>query len=185
MYKNEGAKGQVDTFIKTSNIKIRKKFDFILRYIADERNQFKEPYHCLKDYLARARCLSEYNMNYSDETIALVALLHDVCKINCYHKYLRNVKNEEGIWEQVAAFNFEDPEPFGHGEKSVFLISKFLRLTNEEAYAIRFHMGFSEEGSGRNAGRAFEKYPLALALNVADMEASYYVDDKVELELES
>lgn len=142
-------------------------------------------YHSLKDYLARARCLSEYNMNYSDETIALVALLHDVCKINCYHKYLRNVKNEEGIWEQVTAFNFEDPEPFGHGEKSVFLISKFLRLTNEEAYAIRFHMGFSEEGSGRNAGRAFEKYPLALALNVADMEASYYVDDKVELELES
>lgn len=44
MYKNEGAKGQVDTFIKTSNIKIRKKFDFILRYIVDERNQFKEPY---------------------------------------------------------------------------------------------------------------------------------------------
>ena len=44
MYKNDGAKGQVDTFIKTSNIKIRKKFDFILKYIADERNQFKEPY---------------------------------------------------------------------------------------------------------------------------------------------
>ena len=142
-------------------------------------------YYCLKDYLSRARCLSEYKMNYSNETIALVALLHDVCKIKCYHKYLRNVKNEEGVWEQVAAFNFEDPEPFGHGEKSVFLISKFLRLTNEEAYAIRFHMGFSEEGSGRNAGKAFEKYPLALALNVADMEASYFVDDKVELELES
>ena len=141
-------------------------------------------YHCLKDYLARAKCLSEYNMNYSDETIALVALLHDVCKINCYHKCLRNVKNEEGVWEQVAAFNFEDPEPFGHGEKSVFLISKFLKLTNEEAYAIRFHMGFSEEGSGRNAGKAFEKYPLALALNVADMEASYYVDDGTELEIE-
>lgn len=65
-----------------------------------------------------------------------------------------------------------------------FFISKFLRLTNEEAYAIRFHMGFSEEGSGRNAGKAFEKYPLALALNVADMEASYYVDDKTELEIE-
>ena len=44
MYKNDGAKGQVDSFIKTSNIKISKKFDFILRYIADERNQFKEPY---------------------------------------------------------------------------------------------------------------------------------------------
>ena len=93
-------------------------------------------YYCLKDYLSRARCLSEYKMNYSDETIALVALLHDVCKINCYHKYLRNVKNEEGVWEQVAAFNFEDPEPFGHGEKSVFLISKFLRLTMLDERAV-------------------------------------------------
>ena len=44
MYRNDSEKGQVDTFIKTSNIKIRKKFDFILRYIADENNQFKEPY---------------------------------------------------------------------------------------------------------------------------------------------
>ena len=44
MYKNDGARGQVDAFIKTSNIKIKKKFDFILKYIADERNQFKEPY---------------------------------------------------------------------------------------------------------------------------------------------
>ena len=142
-------------------------------------------YYCLKDYLSRVRCLSEYNMNYSDETIALVALLHDVCKIKCYHKYMRNVKNEESVWEQVAAFNFDDPEPFGHGEKSVFLISKFLKLTNEEAYAIRYHMGFSEEGSGKNAGKVFEKYPLALALNVADMEASYFMDDKHELEIET
>ena len=57
-------------------------------------------------------------------------------------------------------------------------------VKNEEAYAIRFHMGFSEEGSEKNAGKAFEKYPLALALNVADMEASYYMDDKMELEIE-
>lgn len=142
-------------------------------------------YKCLKDYLSRKRCADEYGMTYSDESIAIAALLHDVCKINCYHKYMRNVKNEEGVWEQVAAFNYEDPEPFGHGEKSVFLISKFLRLTNEEAYAIRFHMGFSEEGSGKNAGKAFEKYPLAFALNVADMEASYYMDDKMELEIEN
>lgn len=141
-------------------------------------------YYCLKDYLSRKRCKDEYGMDYSEETIAIAALLHDVCKINCYHRYLRNVKNEEGVWEQVAAFKFEDPEPFGHGEKSVFLISKFLKLSNTEAYAIRYHMGFSEEGSEKNAGKAFEKYPLALALNIADMEASYYMDDKAELEIE-
>lgn len=141
-------------------------------------------YKCLKDYLSRNRCEQEYGMNYSDETIAIAALLHDVCKINCYHKYMRNVKNEDGVWEQVPSYNFEDPEPFGHGEKSVFLISKFMRLTNEEAYAIRYHMGFSEEGSGRNAGRVFEKYPLALALYVADMEAASFMDDKMEIEIE-
>ena len=44
MYKSDDARGQVDTFIKTSNLKIKKKFNFILRYIADEKNQFKEPY---------------------------------------------------------------------------------------------------------------------------------------------
>ena len=141
-------------------------------------------YYCLKDYLSRKSCASEYGMVYDDETIAIIALLHDVCKINCYHKYKKNQKNEFGAWEQVDAYNFDDPEPFGHGEKSVFLISKFLKLTNEEAYAIRYHMGFSEEGSGKNAGKVFSKYPLALALNVADMEASYFVDDKMELEIE-
>lgn len=140
-------------------------------------------YKNLKDYLSRNRCGQEYGMKYSDETMAIAALLHDVCKINCYHKYMRNVKNEDGVWEQVPSYNFEDPEPFGHGEKSVFLISKFMHLTNEEAYAIRYHMGFSEEGSGRNAGRVFEKYPLALALYVADMEAAAFMDDKMELEI--
>ena len=141
-------------------------------------------YRCLKDYLTRKFVSGEFGMNYSDETIAIVALLHDVCKINCYHKYLKNVKNDDGVWQQVAAFNFEDPEPFGHGEKSVFLISKFLRLTNEEAYAIRYHMGFSNAENPSSVSKAFEKYPLALALHVADMEASYYLDDKMELEIE-
>lgn len=56
-------------------------------------------------------------MKYSDETIAIVALLHDVCKINCYKKYMRNQKNDMGEWEQVEAFKFEDPDPYGHGDK--------------------------------------------------------------------
>ncbi len=141
-------------------------------------------YHNLCDYLARPRCLSEYGMKYSDESIAIVSLLHDVCKINCYKPYLKNVKGEDGVWRQEAAFMYDDPEPYGHGEKSVFLIGKFIRLTNEEAYAIRYHMGFSKEDNPNSVAKAFEKYPLALALHVADMEAGYYVDDKIELEIE-
>lgn len=142
-------------------------------------------YNSLRDYLARGRCLSEYGMNYSDESIAIVALCHDLCKINCYKKYLKNQKDEiTGIWEKVPAFKFEDPDPLGHGEKSMFLVSKFMKLTNEEAFAIRYHMGFSGTEDARNVGAAFEKYPLALALYVADMEASNYVDDQKQLEVE-
>ena len=83
------------------------------------------------------------------------------------------------LWEQVPSYNFEDPELFGHGEKSVFLISKFMHLTNEEAYAIRYHMGFSGSDPVNNVGKAFELFPLAFALSTADMEATYFLDKQV------
>ena len=142
-------------------------------------------YDCLKDMLDRPRMKELYGIEYPEESIAIAGLLHDICKVNFYKTSYRNVKDETGRWQSVPYYTIEDNLPYGHGEKSVYIISGYMRLTRDEAFAIRYHMGFSEEGSGRNAGRVFEKYPLALALNIADMEASYYVDDKVELELES
>ena len=112
-------------------------------------------YHCLKDYLSRQRVQDTYNMHYSDETIALVALLHDVCKINVYKKGTRN-KKIDGEWHQVDVFEFEDNIPFGHGEKSVYMIQPFMRITREEAFAIRYHMGFSGSDPVNNVGKAFE-----------------------------
>ena len=113
-------------------------------------------------------------LGYSPESIALVALLHDVCKIGCYKPSTRNVKGEGGKWTQVPTFTYEDPLPYGHGEKSVYVINGFVRLTREEAMAIRWHMGFSGTEDSRLVGRAFAKYPLAFALSVADMEATYF-----------
>ncbi len=133
-------------------------------------------YYCLKDYLERNRVSEVYNLSYSDETIAIVALLHDLCKINCYKKSFRNVKDANGVWQKVPCYEFDDEMPYGHGEKSVYIINGFLRLTREEAFAIRYHMGFSSTEDIRNVGSAFEKYPLAVALWVADMEATYYVE---------
>ena len=78
-------------------------------------------YHCLKDYLARERVTDLYGLEYSQESIALVALLHDVCKIGCYKPSTRNVKGEDGKWTQVPTFTYEDPLPYGHGEKSVYV----------------------------------------------------------------
>lgn len=138
-------------------------------------------YHCLKDYLSRPRTRELYGMDYSEETIALVALLHDVCKVNFYTVDYRNKKNDEtGAWEKVPYYTINDTLPYGHGEKSVYILSGFFygdaRLTREEAFAIRYHMGFSGTEDKNVIGRALEMYPLALALNVADMEASYFLE---------
>lgn len=133
-------------------------------------------YHCLKDYLERDRAKQIYNMNYSEETIALCALLHDVCKVNFYKTDYRNAKNERGEWEKVPYYTIDDTLPYGHGEKSVYIISGFMRLSREEAFAIRYHMGFSGIEDKNSIGKAFEMFPLAFALSVADMEASYYLE---------
>ncbi len=142
-------------------------------------------YYRLKDYLSRPSAKELYGMNYSEETIAIVSLLHDICKVDFYSTELRNKKNDEtGKWEKVPVYTIDDKLPYGHGEKSVYIISGFFygenRLTREEACAIRWHMGFSNvQGSDVNTvGNAFEKYPLAFALSVADMEATYFIEGK-------
>ena len=135
-------------------------------------------YDCLCDYVSRERAKNLYNMNFSDETLAIVSLLHDVCKINCYKPGFRNVKDETGTWQKVPTFEFDDKMPYGHGEKSVYIINGYMRLSREEAFAIRYHMGFSGVEDARSVGQAFEMYPLAFALSVADMEATYYIEGK-------
>ena len=133
-------------------------------------------YHCLKDYLSRERVKEMYQLSFSEETIAIVSLLHDLCKINCYTKGTRNVKDKNGVWQTVPTFEYQDEMPYGHGEKSVYIISGFMRLTREEAFAIRYHMGFSGNEPANNVGAAFEKYPLGFALSTADMEATYFLE---------
>lgn len=133
-------------------------------------------YYCLKDYLDRARVREEYNLSYDDESIAIVSLLHDLCKVNCYVKGTRNVKDKAGVWQQVPTYEYSDDMPYGHGEKSVYIISGFMKLTREEAFAIRYHMGFSGSDPQNNVGSAFSMYPLAFALSTADMEATYFLE---------
>ena len=72
-------------------------------------------YECLKDYLERNRVKDEYGLEYPDETVAIVSLLHDLCKINLYRTGYRNVQNEYGEWEDVPYFEQNDTLPYGHG----------------------------------------------------------------------
>ena len=135
-------------------------------------------YNCLKDYLSRQRTKDVYGMEYTNESIALTALLHDVCKMNFYSVDYRNAKNEQGVWEKVPYYTINDQLPYGHGEKSVYIVSGFMRLTREEAFAIRYHMGFSGIEDRNSIGKAFEMFPLTFALSVADMEATYFLESK-------
>ena len=134
-------------------------------------------YRCLEAYLARERVMEAYGMVYPPESAAFAGLLHYLCKIGCYRAGSRNVKNDAtGQWEKVPTFFYEDKLPYGHGEKSVYIVSGFMRLTREEAMAIRWHMGFSGPEDDRTVGQALQQYPLAFALATADMEASYFLE---------
>ncbi len=116
-----------------------------------------------------------HKMNVSEDTLILVTLLHDLCKVNFYKTDFRNVKNAKGEWEKVPYYTIEDTIPYGHGEKSVMMLTEYIKLTNEEKYAIRWHMGFSEpKEQYLPLGQAFKKYPLALLLHEADMETTYF-----------
>lgn len=127
-----------------------------------------------------------------EETIAVVALLHDVCKANCYKQEPKNqktydpekvgaaqrwqVKHDAGgdfIWETVIGYRFDEDFVMGHGEKSVIIVRSFINLSRDEMLAIRWHMGAWQDGEKQNVGNAFGKCPLAVLLHIADMKATY------------
>ncbi len=115
------------------------------------------------------------DIDVKDDTIIIIALLHDICKANYYKTDYRNAKNERGEWEKVPYYTVDDTIPYGHGEKSVMMLTEYLKLTSEEKYCIRWHMGFTEPKELYGTiSIAYKKYPLALLLHEADLEASYF-----------
>ena len=182
------------TTIYNSCIK-REGADRLLEYIKEKTDFFSAPastrfhgayeggllehslnvYECLCDFVSRPRFREKYGFKFDDESLAIAALLHDICKTNFYKTEMRNVK-KNGVWEAVPYYTIEDTLPYGHGEKSVYIISGFMKLTRDEAFAIRYHMGFSGPEDANQVGKALEMFPLAFALCVADMEASYYME---------
>jgi len=158
--------------------------------------------HVYDRLLALVDMEAAYNREFvrpSDESIAIVALLHNVCKCGVYRREPKNVKtydpdkvaaaqhwqikhDELGdfIWESVMGYQFDDPMPFGHGSKSVYIVSSFMKLTREEAFAIRYHMSTWQNEDAGDPGKAYDMYELALLLHMADELASF-VDEKEEV----
>ena len=131
--------------------------------------------HSIKVYEILSQKNKDLNLNYSEETIIIIALLHDICKANFYKIDYRNAKNENGQWEKVPYYTIEDTIPYGHGEKSVMMITEYMKLLPEEKYAIRWHMGFTEPKEVYSTiGLAYTKYKIALLTFEADLEATYF-----------
>lgn len=133
----------------------------------------------------RALFEAEYGESVAEfeETIAVCGLLHDICKANFYTVEMRNRKNEFGQWEKYPYYAIKDQLPYGHGEKSVYIISAFMRLSRDEAMAIRWHMGGFDEsvrGGSYAMSEAFNQHSLAVLTHLADMQATYL--DEVEAE---
>ena len=131
-------------------------------------------YHALHD--------SFFTEGESEESYAICALLHDLCKANYYKLGTRNVKNEAtGQWEKAPFYSVDDLFPYGHGEKSVFLIERFMKLKVEEAVAIRWHMGGFDDAARGGCfaiSEAYDKYPLAVKLHIADLQATYLMEHR-------
>ena len=75
---------------------------------------------------------SVIDVEIKEESIILIGLLHDICKTNFYKVDYRNAKNALGVWEKVPYYTVDDTIPYGHGEKSVMMITEYMKLTPEE-----------------------------------------------------
>lgn len=129
------------------------------RYIANLQNEYGK----------------DWQNKISLESATIIALFHDICKVDYYKQDVKNVK-EEGVWVQKPYFKVEDNLPYGHGEKSVYIVNGFLRLTREEAMAINWHMGgFDSRVRGGFYGldQVFYTYPTALIFHLSDIQATY------------
>ena len=126
------------------------------------------------------------NVNIENETIVISCLLHDLCKANTYKKALRWRKDENNRWESYDTFEFNEDEPLGHGEKSVYLIQRAgMELMDDEVYMIRWHMGGFEEGNKMALSTAMSKCPGITLMHSADLIATNIMERKVGKEDES
>ena len=182
--------------IAYSNIKregIDKLLDYLQRtdfFDAPASTKFHSVYegglceHCIKVYERFINNLrNEYGDRWEDvislESATIIALFHDVCKADYYKQEMRNVK-ENGVWVQKPYYSVDDNLPYGHGEKSVYIVNGFLRLSREEAMAINWHMGGFDarvRGGFYGLDKVFYTYPTALIFHISDVEATY-LDEK-------
>lgn len=95
---------------------------------------------------------------------------------------LHSYKKGEPLPPYIDNYEVNDICPLGHGEKSLYIAQQLIKLTLDEALAIRWHMGMSDAGvhtdfpSGFAYKSAIEKSKLVSLIQLADMEASFLME---------
>ena len=117
------------------------------------------------------------------DSIAIAALLHDVCKTNIYRRTKRKQRNEIGVWEDIEGYEVDYSEmPVGHGEKSVIMLLRSgLDLEDEEIFAIRWHMGpweipMQSIEMDKSYRKAHDRSPLVALIHTADTLAAQILE---------
>ena len=177
--KREGSKELLDYLLKS---------DFFVSPASTKFHSAEEGGLCFHSLNVYKRFLNNLKNEYGDkfldkinlESVAIIALLHDICKVDCYKLDYKNVKvNNE--WVKQPFFAYNDTLPYGHGEKSVYMISGFMKLSRDEAMAINWHMGGFDNrviGGFYGLSQVFCDYPIAVLFHISDIEATY-LDEKV------
>lgn len=115
------------------------------------------------------------------DTLVLVSLFHDLCKAQTYKPDYWNRRQPDGSWQRELHYKFDVFLPMGHGEKSVYLLMRYgIQLTNEEALAIRWHMGGWDnavKGGSRDLSTAQRITRLVTALHCADIQATFFDEE--------
>lgn len=127
---------------------------------------------------------TDYHEYWTDESIAIVSLFHDLCKIGRYKTDVKNVKDSvTGVWESKTVYTFNnDYECMGHGSKSLSIVQSYIKLTDEEKYAIFGHMGMYDTSNYYNCtdvSNGFKRNTLAFALHMADMISTHTTENEL------
>lgn len=174
-----------EIILKELNKIERKGAKELIKYLEKETDYFTAP-ASTKYHLSRKGGLAEHSLNVykilkkknetykleiKEETIIISGLLHDICKTNFYEKN----ENEEN-------YKVKEKLPIGHGEKSIFILNRFIQLTKEEACAIRWHMLAFDASihfpypNGMSFSQAEKEHPLLIILFTSDYEASKIIE---------
>lgn len=167
----------------------------LLEYLLNETDFFYAPcstrYHlCIEGGLAEHSLhvddifntlCDEFMPDFPEESRHICAMFHDICKFHCYNPAKKSRKtgnllpNGKAEWEDYIGYDFVEEFPYGHGEKSVYILQKYIKLTDAEAMAIRWHMGFSDatfKGGQQSVSNAMKLFPVIALLHSADIIAT-------------